>query len=1435
MAIFGNFFDGEQQQQPNGEIFGNVFGDEFEEQKQKHYQRVQRKEKLQRLSVEQEMLQREADRPLYRFARQIPTGEMLGKKGFWKGVGMGMKKGAGMLVEGERKLGRWMGEALAGEDIVKAIESNNKSILGWRQLMKESPERQENSAKMIRELMERNAELAEQAGGDVKNITNRQIAGVAAEVAIDFATAGGEVVLAKAFKGTKAIKTISPLLVGTGLGSVYGITGELQQKEAPTKEQLAKSAAIGGALGLGLSLASRGAGKLFRKIFHKPKTKEAAKIAKATTPQKGVPPKGVDLADWFRVKDDVSVNVQKRLGKDLEGNEIISRLEWDYKGGKGELLVTQKVKKENLAHEAGHYLAKTEEGIEKKFLDEVTAITGGNKNINEDFADAVRDVILKPEVSAKAPGLTKFIQEQGIKVKSPKVVVKETPAIKKIAKEVKEAPVKKVAEEVKPKEIPAKKPEKLESLAKEAKKFKSAEEFVGVQKPLYHRTKEKFDRFDLKKQKTGTEKGMHFYHDKSDAMTLESEIRFGKKLKKVYVKGKIARLTLNPQPDVVPFVGKRGEELRKGLMKRGYIGHQSFDETVIYRPEKDIYTKQQLTDIYKQAVKEAKPIVKPPAKSAVEIVQKVKKAPTVVQQEVKKTHKAGLDKGLSEPQAKAEAVKKVIVYEKKVDKLASKNAVINSLIRERRGTTPRKRVETTGINWSKVNTSEGTEKILDKVFHDNKQFKGARPSRTNKDIVEGARMVNIDPNDKVGLDNLLKTMPNANTAHKLKQMMVDSAADLKNYIDTIGDFGLASRGQLKTLKAKFMRTQSISKAFSGMRTESSHLLRSMGIEVVEGENDILAELGKGLQRASRESGKEMNIDTLSKFMSKGNKMVEATLADKALAIWYNSILSGWKTWTRNIMDTGLSLFAETISKVANPAAWKEAPEFVAGLIKNLRYSIPDAYAVLKGKRVVQKYTTRGATSQNIFKNKWVNTFFELSGRVLDAQDVVYSGSIKRVDNGTTKFLKKYGISGGTAEELNKAIKEQFAERVTYRNKPLGPIGKVSGSLGELTNKVKVLKLFAPFTKVVANVLDRKVDYMPFLNLMRTFNTTLTKNQRGGYRGYLAQEAEVILRKTEIPRHKWDDLMPVLVKRLKHQQLGRLYLGTMVTIGAQGLAQKGLISGDGPSNLNQKRQLQAAGWRPFSIKVGGYWIPYKYFGPLSGILAANGSIADEMKYNKRDTRTWEKIVDGLHGFAGATLDQSFMSGISGFFELMTGKINKDRWARNFFTGIIPYPALLQQTQSAIDGKSYDVQTMTEAIAYKFGFYKNLTPRLTALGEEIRSDLIYGITPSEIQDNLQSEFEKRGVKVSLPAKTTKLGDNSMTREQLWEYTKLRGEKIKRNSDKIFKAMDKEETQELKEKEFQSWIDKAGEEVKTDMKEKYDIKTEKKRRKPKKRVLK
>lgn len=1650
------------------------------------------------------------------------------------------------ITEPERKLGQYLGEGMVADDYVKMVEQNNESLMKTRELLKTTTNEKtkQNLMNIQADILKRNADLVKETGGEIATKTNRQLVGLALEVAIDFATVGGEKILKdvlvktvgkQAVKelGEQGIKGLVKTLAEPAIyGATYGVTGTMGQEGEATTKDYVTNALIGGGAGAALGGLIAGGGKAFvkskinkeiqgvektlgrtlddaeRKIFTKEfagtgKYDEFVKAIENIDKQagdlekpaiKGEEKATAGIADWMKSQEDLNFSPARNLGKDIEGGSVKARLEWDYKKNTGNILLTPKTTEADLAHEVGHYFEKKNPEMAKTYETEIKTITGGKQNLNEDLALAVQKIITDVKAQEKAPELTKFVQEQGLKIASEKAPVEavvksaeKAPKVATNAEKVAKTGVTK-AEKAEAKAYVKTKATKFrESVAQtvDTKQLELGEDFqtalgdtsigresksslpilavkqkdgryavidgnhrlarmmregakkveiitdekayrklsemeekmqnkgkikvkahtrqgdeVAVREYLRKRKNEKFRAYETTRYaEKGRENTDKFRGGTWYTIGEEKNYKFGdgnykgvggrkKLLQKIDAKNTLIikdatledgsfavinsgyenylpqkyRKLANDLYDNQYKIGEDGyteadfendlmnalydagiEEdtaravinssnkldaaldliISKGLKERGYDalilqnrrGEQVLDEHIFkiaddekFRLKDDFkkatgisltddqekkitalnkrifgdanvkVTAQILTpsgqkalgsyrkgminilkgqadavdtfyheavhkyfDVFTTADEQADLLILAKkafgskdfadaeealaenfikyAKSREGVTGKLKTYFDIVIQRVQKYF--GSENKINEFYNEIVSGKKTTVIAK--DKIAKEelalavqeNPILKTLLGERApkpvymGPTPRKKVKTEGINWDHINTSEDTEDIVKTIFSENKEFGSVRPSRSNQDIIDGSRLVGLDMNNQAQVEGMLQNMPNANVAHKLKQSIVDSSNDLMNYLKSIN--GNPTEEQSKIIKDKFLRTQYIAKTFAGMRTEASHLLRSMGIDVMEGEN--LALLGKKLKEIMGESG-----DDTFKFLEKSRKIISPTLGDKILAVWYNAILSGWKTWTRNILDNTGILLTETFSKATNPTTIKEVPSFVAGMLRNGIPALKKAGRVLAGKEVSPSKLSAEVIYEPIFKNPNVNLWLtEVSGKMLDAQDVVPSTILKEAENihrGFAEKLAKAGLDERDINALNDSIVTQFAERNTYRNKPLGNIGATVEAMSSWTRKVKLMKYIMPFTRVVGNVIDRKVDYMPLLNIARTFRSK-----------YINEEADIILKNAHISPRMFDTVRPVVAKRLKDQQLGRFYLGLMVTAGAYGLKEN--ISGGGPTNTSEKSNLEATGWRPYSIKIGNTWVPYLYFGPLSGILGAVGSINDAVKYGSPSKAIGEKIANGIVGFSQSNLSQSFLSGVSDLMDVMKGRKDPYKWARDLGVGAIPFPAFVSQTADLFNRDVKDVQTFQDALRKKFAFSYGLKPRLNALGESTKSDVLYGISPSGQKDNIQKKLDDRGLYVTIPTMTTKLGDESMTRDQLYEYTKRRGELIKKNIDRILSEVDKQKTQDEKELVWDKRIGDISEEVKLDMMKEQGIKKKKTQR--------
>ncbi len=170
--------------------------------------------------------------------------------------------------------------------------------------------------------------------------------------------------------------------------------------------------------------------------------------------------KRVVLENFLKGQEDINYKVVKSLGKDLEGNKVAARFEWDYKKQQATILTTKSTTASNLAHELGHYFdtkivadigtkmsdilpnyeankALIDSSLAQYAVDQL----GGNasakqisslvKNLannftkdiaklaeeepraraSDKFASAVREVIMNPKKAAEtAPAFTNFVQ-----------------------------------------------------------------------------------------------------------------------------------------------------------------------------------------------------------------------------------------------------------------------------------------------------------------------------------------------------------------------------------------------------------------------------------------------------------------------------------------------------------------------------------------------------------------------------------------------------------------------------------------------------------------------------------------------------------------------------------------------------------------------------------------------------------------------------------------------------------------------------------------------------------------------------------------------------------------------------------------------------------------------------------------------------------------
>lgn len=549
----------------------------------------------------------------------------------------------------------------------------------------------------------------------------------------------------------------------------------------------------------------------------------------------------------------------------------------------------------------------------------------------------------------------------------------------------------------------------------------------------------------------------------------------------------------------------------------------------------------------------------------------------------------------------------------------------------------------------------------------------------------------------------------------------------------------------------------------------------------------------------------------------------ADASEVPTALFYANILSGYTTQLVNTVDTAINVLSEAAAQAAaNP---KSAPEIMTGIYQGLLKGIPDAANVLKtGKgRAENKLQVSSILERSKFGEKGgvpINASTPL-GRVIKAgleskpaailnlwkyplramvaSDSIFYNSAKeararvlaqaigksegltgdalfsRVDEilhntaadrtQAKQQAADEGLTGNAATRRASEILEQkrpedlvsnadeAAGLATYNHDPQGTLGLISSRLSEIAKKVPGGVFVVPFTRIVANVTNRGIDYTPYGYKRAFFG-------RGGGKGF------------ETPAPVGQEFKVQLVKATA----GTVGMTALAMLDAGGVVQ---VTGSGPSDPNEKKQLQAAGWKPYSVKIGDRYYSYQNT-PLGVGLAMVGHYRDAVRYNKLDEKDAQaRLIYATTGVANTITSQSFLSGLSDFMEMVNGKGASADGAKRFFNrtvSSIAVPNIIKQINRAFDPTVYQADTITQAVLRDTPAARAVSkPMLNVLGEPVKASS-NRFTSEATDDPVWKLIVEKQAWVSTPSKTTKIRNRPITPEEYYKLIATSGQLIK-----------------------------------------------------------
>lgn len=329
---------------------------------------------------------------------------------------------------------------------------------------------------------------------------------------------------------------------------------------------------------------------------------------------------------------------------------------------------------------------------------------------------------------------------------------------------------------------------------------------------------------------------------------------------------------------------------------------------------------------------------------------------------------------------------------------------------------------------------------------------------------------------------------------------------------------------------------------------------------------------------------------------------------------------------------------------------------------------------------------------------WLSSAISLPMKLLNMTDTFFQGINARAylrdqamqiaersgiaPNNLTQFVSDfinsgYDSDGNVADEAAKL----WGQKATF-TQSLAP-GSIAGDVQQFANNHPLFRLFAPFIRTSANILDAAAQYTPGLNLMmKNFQAELTHT---------------------------DPL-------IRSDAWGRFYTGGLFWTLATAYGLSGQITGGGPQSPDEKEQLEATGWRPYSIvstAANGQksYLSYNRLDPFGIIFGLASDFAettarmDDLQRDSYATTLTTAIARNLN-------DKTYFRGISQLMGILSGQTSFSEAGKELAGQYVP--SLISNLNQ--DPNLRDTRNWLDEIRSKIpGLSESLPPQRNLFGE------------------------------------------------------------------------------------------------------------------------
>lgn len=368
-----------------------------------------------------------------------------------------------------------------------------------------------------------------------------------------------------------------------------------------------------------------------------------------------------------------------------------------------------------------------------------------------------------------------------------------------------------------------------------------------------------------------------------------------------------------------------------------------------------------------------------------------------------------------------------------------------------------------------------------------------------------------------------------------------------------------------------------------------------------------------------------------------------------------------------------------------------------------------------------------------FKNQYyMSKLHELSSIKARADEI----------HGGLDYQKQYRSYVDNPDVTMQRQAKEFAAKQTYTNDPNiygGVLAALAKGVSAAQNKSLIVNMIVPFVRTPANLLSYSMEMIG---------------------------ANVILS----PSKTYDSIMRGTAAE-SQEALARLTVAAGMWLAVYEMYENGNITGTGPSNWEERKVWEAAGWQPNSIKgpfTNNKWVAIDRLDPAGQSLATIASVYDFYSMVRQQDKTGvEWIGAGLLYTADMIMDDSYLSTASDLITAIQSK--EEARARSVTASMINsivVPNLLRDLRRPIDAiprSSTSTNLLTQVQKQMMNaspwHSKNLPPQRDWRGDAKNTygnAYFRGMVPFNVRDPEDSDLSSMAlayarIPVSTPNKT------------------------------------------------------------------------------------